>query len=80
MKNNPIFQGDFSVVGISQGCLIARYIIQKCQIKGKVRNFVSIDGPHMGVGIIPRLTCGWLCNIINKSIGKLMYSGIIQDN
>jgi len=80
LKNNPIFQGDFSVVGISQGCLIARYIIQKCQIKGKVRNFVSIDGPHMGVGIIPRLTCGWLCNIINKSIGKLMYSGIIQDN
>jgi len=80
IKNDPIFQGDFSVLGISQGALIARYIIQKCGMKGQVKNFVSISGPHMGIAGIPRLTCGWFCNIINNSIGKLIYYGIIQEH
>jgi len=80
IKNNPLFQGEFSVLGISQGALIARYIIQKCDIKGKVKNFVSISGPHMGTAGIPRLRCGWFCNVINKMTAKFMYLGLIQNH
>jgi palmitoyl-protein thioesterase len=80
IKSNPIFQGEFSVLGISQGNLIARYIIQKCDIKGKVKNFVSIDGPHMGIAGIPRLNCGWLCEKINNLAGKLMYTEAFQEH
>lgn len=80
IRNNPIFQGEFSVLGISQGSLIARYVIQKCQMKGRVKNFVSIDGPHMGIGALPRLTCGWLCKKINSIAGQLMYTNSFQEH
>ena len=36
---------DFNMIGLSQGALIGRYIIEGCKIKGKVRNFISIGGP-----------------------------------
>jgi len=80
VRNNPIFNGEFSVLGISQGALIARYIIQKCEMKGKVKNFVSISGPHMGTAGVPRLKCGWFCNMINKTFGKFVYFGVVQDH
>jgi len=80
IRNDPLFQGEFSVLGISQGALIARHIIQKCNIKGKVKRFVSISGPHMGIAGVPRLNCGWLCDIINKGVGKLMYYGAVQEH
>lgn len=80
IKNDPIFQEDFSVLGISQGSLIARYIIQKCDMKGKVKNFVSIAGPHMGIAGIPRLNCGWFCEKINFLAGKLMYTDAFQNH
>jgi palmitoyl-protein thioesterase len=80
VKNHPAFQGDFSVLGISQGTLLARYVIQKCDIKGKVKNFVSINGPHMGIAGIPHLTCGWLCDEINNLAGKVVYTSSFQDH
>lgn len=80
IRNDPIFQGEFSVLGISQGTLIARYIIQHCNIKGIVKNFVSIAGPHMGIAAIPRLTCGWLCDQINGIAAKLFYTDIFQEH
>ena len=67
IKSNPNFQDEFSILGISQGTLIGRYIIEKCDIKGKVKRYMSFDGPQMGIASIPKITCGsfceWLCNI-----------------
>jgi triacylglycerol esterase/lipase EstA (alpha/beta hydrolase family) len=40
-------------MGLSQGSLLARYIVEKCPIKGKVRNYLSIGGPNMGVNEVP---------------------------
>lgn len=80
VKKHPSFQGDFSILGISQGNLLARYVIQKCDMKGTVKNFVSIDGPHMGIGGIPRLTCGWLCDKINNAAGRLVYTAAFQEH
>jgi triacylglycerol esterase/lipase EstA (alpha/beta hydrolase family) len=50
---NENFQGEFNVMGLSQGSLLARYIVEKCPIKGKVRNYLSIGGPNMGVNEVP---------------------------
>ena len=75
IKNNPNFQGKFSILGISQGTLIGRYIIEKCDIKGQVINYMSFDGPQMGIASIPKITCGsfceWLCNITAPLAYKL---------
>lgn len=79
IKSDERFQGDFSVVGISQGSLLARYIIQKCDIKGKVKNYVSIGGPQMGVAKIPHCSSGIFCNFINSLVGKVVFYSYIQN-
>ena len=67
IKSNPKFQGKFNILGISQGTLIGRYIIEKCDMEGQVMKYMSFDGPQMGIASIPKITCGsfceWLCNI-----------------
>ena len=75
IKANPNFQGKFSVLGISQGTLIGRYIVEKCDMKGQVATYLSFDGPQMGIASIPKITCGsfceWLCNITAPLAYKL---------
>ena len=75
IKSNPNFQDKFNVLGISQGTLIGRYIIEKCDMKGKVVKYMSFDGPQMGIASIPKITCGsfceWLCNITAPLAYKL---------
>ena len=67
IKANPNFQGKFNILGISQGTLIGRYIVEKCDMQGQVAKYMSFDGPQMGIASIPKITCGsfceWLCNI-----------------
>jgi palmitoyl-protein thioesterase len=79
IKNDPNFKGDFSVVGISQGSLIARYIIQACDMQGRVKRYVSIGGPQMGVAKLPHCESGIICNFINSITNKLVYSSYIQN-
>ena len=74
LKVHPTFQDKFSIMGISQGTLLGRYLIQKCDIKGKIINYLSFDGPQQGIGYIPKLTCGFLCDWINYLTVDLIYS------
>jgi palmitoyl-protein thioesterase len=73
IKSNPNFQGKFSVLGISQGTLIGRYIIEKCQMQGQVVRYFSFDGPQMGIGSIPKLTCGVICDYLNNITASMVY-------
>ena len=69
IKSNPNFQGKFNVLGISQGTLIGRYIVEKCDMKGQVVKYMSFDGPQMGVGYVPKINCGTFCDwMINLTI------------
>ena len=74
IKSNPNFQGKFSVLGISQGTLIGRYIIEKCQMQGQVVRYMSFDGPQMGIGSIPKITCGVICDYINNLTASMIYN------
>ena len=80
IKTDENFQGDFSVVGLSQGALLARYIIQSCDMKGRVKRYVSIGGPQMGVGSFPQCTGGSFCNLVNKVVGSAVYFSLIQNH
>ena len=45
---------NFNIIGMSQGALISRYLIQDCDLgQYKVHNFLSIGGPMMGVQKTP---------------------------
>jgi palmitoyl-protein thioesterase len=67
------FQGEFNVIGLSQGGLLARYIAEECDMPGKVRNIVTLGGPHMGVEAVPGCFTGFACNILNGLVKKLVY-------
>ena len=73
IKSNPNFQDKFDIVGLSQGTLIARYIIEKCDMNGKVEKFLSLNGPHMGWGTIPKLTCGKFCDWLITVAAPVFY-------
>ena len=69
IKSNPNFQGKFSVLGISQGTLIGRYIVEKCDMAGQVVRYMSFDGPQQGVGFVPKVNCGTFCDwMVNLTV------------
>jgi palmitoyl-protein thioesterase len=79
IKANKNFQGEFNVIGLSQGGLLARYIVEECEMPGKVRNMVTIGGPHMGVDAVPHCISGVACELVNYVARKLVYLPIVQD-
>ncbi len=78
LKKDGNFDGDFSVIGLSQGSLIARYIIESCDMKGRVKRYISIGGPQMGVGSFPQCTGGAICKVVDKVVDTFVYFKLIQ--
>ena len=76
IKSNPNFQEKFNILGLSQGTLIGRYIIEKCDMKGQVVKYMSFDGPQMGIGSIPKLNCGKVCEFLNNITAPIAYNFI----
>lgn len=54
----------FTLIGISQGGLIARAVLQKCEIGKYIKRLITIGGPHNGVAVIPNLGPNNFANII----------------
>jgi palmitoyl-protein thioesterase len=79
IANDKNFAGEFNVIGLSQGGLLARYIAEECDMPGKVRNVVTLGGPHMGVAKVPHCYDGVMCEIVNLVADKLVYSSWAQD-
>ena len=77
IKSNPNFQSKFNILGLSQGTLIGRYIIEKCDMQGQVAKYMSFDGPQMGIGSIPKLTCGTFCDFLVNMTAPTFYK--LQD-
>ena len=71
---------EINVVGLSQGALVARYIVENCE-GVKARNLLSIGGPNMGVTDIPHcFSNGPVCSIVNKVARSLVYMSVVQDH
>ena len=70
---------EINVLGLSQGSLLARYIVESCPIQGKVRNWASLGGPNMGVADIPMCFNGKICLLINKVVRSRVYKSFIQN-
>lgn len=81
IKANPNFFGkDIDVVGLSQGNLIARGIIQKCDFNGTVKKYLAVGGPQMGVYAIPECYDNFFCNIVNFVVRQGVYLSIFQNH
>eukprot|EP00331_Platyophrya_macrostoma_P006855 CAMPEP_0176432118 /NCGR_PEP_ID=MMETSP0127-20121128/15202_1 /TAXON_ID=938130 /ORGANISM="Platyophrya macrostoma, Strain WH" /LENGTH=148 /DNA_ID=CAMNT_0017814225 /DNA_START=121 /DNA_END=563 /DNA_ORIENTATION=+ len=79
LKANPNFAGkDIDIVGLSQGNLIARDLIQNCDFGGSVKRYVSIAGPHMGVYTLPNCADGFICDTVNWFTRFGVYTSLAQ--
>ena len=78
IKANKNFQNTkFNVFGLSQGGLIARYIVESCDTDQPVNNMLTAGGPHMGVDKIPHCFNGLFCDLINSLAEFEVYSAFL---
>ena len=79
LKKDENFQNEFSILSFSQGGLIARYIIEKCDMKGYVKKFVSFGGPLMGTSKVPKCIKGVICHFVNNFVSFFVYYNYVQN-
>lgn len=77
-KDKAYKDQEISVVGLSQGGLIARYIAEECDFGGSVKTIISIGSPQMGTADIPH--CGEMdyCHILEKMTNSMVYTWMVQ--
>ncbi|CAD6212058.1 unnamed protein product [Miscanthus lutarioriparius] len=68
----------YNIVGLSQGNLIGRAVIEYCDGGPPVKNFISIGGPHAGTASVPLCGSGFLCILIDDLIKSEIYSDYVQ--
>ncbi|XP_023533387.1 palmitoyl-protein thioesterase 1-like isoform X1 [Cucurbita pepo subsp. pepo] len=70
----------FNFVGLSQGNLIGRAVVEFCDGAPPVKNFISLGGPHAGIASVPLCGSGIWC-ILADDIMKLgIYSDAVQNS
>ena len=79
LNNLKVFHQDITLIGVSQGNLIARDVIQRCEFPGQVTQYISVAGPHMGVSIISKFVCGELCNQVSHKIMSYLYTTRLRE-
>jgi palmitoyl-protein thioesterase len=72
-----VTRDQYLISGLSQGALLARYIIEECNFGGKVKRFLSIGGPHMGVSALPHCEDNIICRPINTLTKSMVYSDLV---
>ncbi|XP_024026854.1 palmitoyl-protein thioesterase 1 [Morus notabilis] len=70
----------YNIVGLSQGNLIGRGILEFCDGGPPVKNFVSLAGPHAGTASVPLCGSSVFCIIADTLIKSEIYSDFIQDH
>ncbi|KAG7015707.1 Palmitoyl-protein thioesterase 1, partial [Cucurbita argyrosperma subsp. argyrosperma] len=70
----------YNIVGLSQGNLVGRGVIELCDGGPPVKNFVSLGGPHAGIASVPLCGTAILCHLVDKLIKSDIYSDYVQDH
>ncbi|OMO59596.1 Palmitoyl protein thioesterase [Corchorus capsularis] len=68
----------YNIVGLSQGNLIGRGVVQFCDGGPQVKNLISLGGPHAGTASVPLCGSGIMCLIADKLIKSEIYTDYIQ--
>ncbi|XP_020207029.1 palmitoyl-protein thioesterase 1 isoform X2 [Cajanus cajan] len=78
-KMSDLGQG-YNIVGLSQGNLIGRGIIEFCDGSPPVKNFISLGGPHAGTASVPLCGSESVCTLIDIVLQLGIYSRFAQQN
>ncbi|KAJ7952551.1 palmitoyl-protein thioesterase 1-like [Quillaja saponaria] len=70
----------YNIVGLSQGNLIGRGVLEFCEGGPPIKNFISLGGPHAGTASVPLCGTGIFCIIADNLIKSEVYSDYVQDH
>jgi len=81
LKADPLMANGYNAVGISQGGLLIRGLVQRCPVP--VKNLITFGAPHQGVYGVPdcEITTGShdLCVFVRELLSAGAYEPWIQD-
>jgi palmitoyl-protein thioesterase len=75
-KEVDVLKGGFTLMGFSQGGLLARAVLQRCSVGQYIRRLVTFGGPHSGVAIIPFTSSN---SFMNKTVLRLCFYPFIEN-
>ncbi|KAF8412444.1 hypothetical protein HHK36_000408 [Tetracentron sinense] len=70
----------YNIVGLSQGNLIGRGVVEFCDGGPPVKNFISLAGPHAGTASVPLCGSGFLCIMVDALIKSEIYTNFVQEH
>ncbi|CAJ1928612.1 unnamed protein product [Sphenostylis stenocarpa] len=70
----------YNIVGLSQGNLIGRGVVEFCEGGPPVKNLISLGGPHAGTASVPLCGSGIFCVLADQLIKGEVYSSYIQEH
>merc|ERR1711936_971836 len=78
---DPLMADGYNAIGISQGGLLIRGLVQRCPLP--VKNLITFGSPHQGVFGIPDCTHVTgsleLCELVNEILSAGAYEPWVQD-
>lgn len=78
VKNMSQLSDGYNIVGLSQGNLIGRGVVEICDGLPPVKNFISLGGPHAGTASVPLCGSGLFCIIADALLKSEIYSDYVQ--